>query len=67
MKSSTSIFCYFISLSLIYQMNLTYLFTYHIATSYFRGNRYVLNNDKSTMVLYDSKGDFAGIQFGVSA
>ena len=35
-------------------------------SSYFRGNRYVLDNDKSTMVLYDSNGDFAGIQFGIA-
>ncbi|XP_028400232.1 uncharacterized protein LOC114523489 isoform X2 [Dendronephthya gigantea] len=35
-------------------------------SSYFRGNRYVLGSDTSTMVLYDSKGDFAGIQFGIA-
>ncbi|XP_028399987.1 uncharacterized protein LOC114523308 [Dendronephthya gigantea] len=35
-------------------------------SSYFLGNRYVLGSDTSTMVLYDSKGDFAGIQFGIA-
>lgn len=36
------------------------------ASSYFNGNRYVLNNDKSTMALYDYNGDIAGMQFGIA-
>ncbi|XP_028400184.1 uncharacterized protein LOC114523458 [Dendronephthya gigantea] len=33
--------------------------------AYFRGNRYVLNNDHSVMLLFDSKGKIAGIQNGI--
>lgn len=33
--------------------------------NYFRGNRYVLNNDKSVMLLFDYKGKIAGIQYGI--
>jgi hypothetical protein len=34
--------------------------------AYFRGNRYILNNDIAVMLLFDSKGKIAGIQNGVS-
>ena len=34
--------------------------------SYFRGNRYILDDDRAVMLLFDSNGKIAGIQSGVS-
>ena len=41
-------------------------FSYFLDDAYFRGNRYILNDDSAVMLLYDSNGKIAGIQCGVS-
>ena len=38
----------------------------YLDDAYFRGNRYILDNDIALMLLFDSKGKIAGIQNGVS-
>ncbi len=38
----------------------------YLDDAYFRGNRYILNNDIAVMLLFDSNGKIAGIQNGVS-